>query len=169
MLRNSKYQPQILVADDDHSIRQLVCTIVRREGFNVEAVADGAEAVNKLQEHEYAVILLDLMMPRMDGFGVIDYLRRHPQKMKPIVLIITAYADQRFKKVDPEVVSGVIRKPFEVADLGKLVRLCVSGYDDELMQKLYVSKDRAIRDFVRQQVPPVSDFDDTWRKTPRDM
>ena len=164
MIRNSK-TPQILVADDDQSIRQLVCTIVRREGFAVDCVADGLEAVAKLKEHEYAVILLDLMMPRMDGFGVIDYLKRNPQRMKPVVLIVTAYADQKFKQVDPNVVAGVIRKPFEVADLGRLVRLCVTGYDDELMQKLYVSRDTAFRDFARHQ--PSIDLDDTLRIFPR--
>lgn len=160
MTGNSKSQPQVLVADDDQSIRQLVCTIVRREGLAVDCVADGLEAIEKLKQHEYPVILLDLMMPRMDGFGVIDYLKKHPPRVKPVVLIITAYADQRFKQVDPNVVAGVIRKPFEVADLGRLVRLCLIGYDDELMQKLYVSRDRAIRDFARHQM---IDPDDTLR------
>jgi hypothetical protein len=50
--------------------------------------------------------------------------------VKPVVLVITAYADQKFKEIDPAVVSGVLRKPFEVADLGKTVRLCVDGYED---------------------------------------
>jgi len=160
-----KSQPQVLVADDDPSIRQLVCTIVRREGFAPDCVGDGLEAIEKLKEHEYSVILLDLMMPRMDGFGVIDYMKKNPPRMKPIVLIITAYADQSFKQVDPNVVAGVIRKPFEVADLGRLVRLCINGYDDELMHKLYVSRDRAIRDFARQ--PASIDLDDTLRMFPR--
>ena len=157
----SKTHPRVLIADDDPSIRQLVCTIVRREGFASDCVVDGVEAVEKLKEHDYAVILLDLMMPRMDGFGVIEYMKNHPQRVKPVVLVVTAYADQKFKEVDPNVVGGVIRKPFEVADLGRLVRLCITGFDDELMQKLYVSRDRAIRDFARQQ--PSVDLDDTLR------
>jgi hypothetical protein len=49
--------------------------------------------------------------------------------LKPVVLIISAYADQKFKMVDPEVVTGVIRKPFEVAELGNVVRLCVDGFE----------------------------------------
>ena len=120
---------RVLIADDDLAIRQLVCTIVRREGLEVDCVADGQEAVEKLQEHEYAVILLDLMMPRLDGFGVVEWLKTHTPSKKPVVLVITAYADQRFKEVDPTIVAGVIRKPFEVADLGNLVRLCVHGFD----------------------------------------
>jgi CheY-like chemotaxis protein len=125
-------EPRVLVADDDHAIRQLVCTIVKRERLDVDCAADGAEAIEKLRNHDYSVILLDLMMPRVDGFGVIDYLRDHPPAYKPIVLVISAYADQSFKAVDPTIVAGVLRKPFEVADLGNIVRLCVTGFDQEL-------------------------------------
>jgi len=140
---------RVLVADDDQSIRQLVSTIVRRESFTVDAAADGLEAIELLKKHEYAVVLLDLMMPRLDGFGVIQWLKQNPPLIKPIVIVITAYADQRFKEVDSELVSGVLRKPFEVAELGDLVRACVNGFTEEVTQKLFFSKDRAIRDFVR--------------------
>lgn len=121
--------PRVLVADDDQAIRQLVATIIRREGIEVDVAADGYEAIEHLKKREYPVILVDLMMPRVDGFGVIDHLRRNPQLHKAVVLVISAYADQKFKQVDPEVVTGVIRKPFEVADLGTLVRLCVTGFE----------------------------------------
>jgi CheY-like chemotaxis protein len=126
---------RILIADDDHSIRQLLTTIVQRERLEVHAAADGAEAIQKLKETAYSVILLDLMMPRVDGFGVIDYLRQNPPAIKPVVLVITAYADQKFKQVDPEIVAGVLRKPFEVADLGTLVRLCATGFEAEISHR----------------------------------
>jgi CheY-like chemotaxis protein len=139
---------RVLVADDDQSIRQLVSTIVKREGLLVDAVADGDEAIEALKRHDYAVVLLDLMMPRLDGFGVIAWMKENPPAIKPIILVITAYADQSFKEVDPNLVSGILRKPFEIADLGNLIRLCVSGFNDELSQTLFLSKDRAIRDFA---------------------
>ncbi|MBV9495488.1 MAG: response regulator, partial [Acidobacteria bacterium] len=121
---------RVLVADDDPAIRRLVCTIVRRERLDVDCVTDGMEAVEMLRQHEYAVVLLDLMMPRLDGFGVIQYLKEHAPLQKPIVLVITAYTDQKFKEVDPTIVSGVLRKPFEVADLGALIRMCVEGFEN---------------------------------------
>lgn len=123
-------ESRILVADDDPSIRQLVCTIIKREGLQVDCVNDGGEAIEKLSQRSYAVVLLDLMMPRVDGFGVIEFLQANPPAHKPVVLVVSAYADQQFKEVDPYVVAGVIRKPFEVAELGNLVRLCVEGYED---------------------------------------
>lgn len=145
------YEPRILVADDDPSIRRLVTTIVRREQLIVDAAADGVEAIEHLQQHDYAVILLDLMMPRVDGFGVIEHLRLHPPALKPVVLVITAYADQKFKEVDPEIVAGVLRKPFEVADLGNLVRLCVHGLDAATQQELLAASDRSIRALAERQ------------------
>src|SRR3954454_16624093 len=130
-------EQRVLVADDDQSIRQLVSTIVKRELLTVDTAIDGLEAIELLKRHPYAVILLDLMMPRLDGFGVIEWMKENPPLIKPIIIVITAYADQRFKEVDSEVVSGVLRKPFEVAELGNLVRACVTGFTEEVTQKLF--------------------------------
>jgi CheY-like chemotaxis protein len=126
---------RVLVADDDQSIRQLLGTIIKRERLEVDLAPDGAEAIAHLKRSEYSVILLDLMMPRVDGFGVIQYLRDHPQTHKPVVIVITAYADQRFKEVDAEIVSGILRKPFDVADVGSLVRHCISGFKAAIQKK----------------------------------
>jgi len=145
-------KPRVLVADDDQSIRQLLCTIVRRERFEVDCVADGAEAIAKLEQNSYAVILLDLMMPRVSGFDVIEHLKQHPPAVKPVVLVITAYADQRFKEVDASIVAGVLRKPFEIADLGGIVRLCINGLDRDVTERLYASSDRSVRNFAQQQI-----------------
>ena len=125
-------RPRVLVADDDSSIRKLLCTIIRRERMEVDCVSDGAQAIAKLQEQMYSVILLDLMMPRVSGFEVIEYLKQNPPDPKPVVLVISAYADQRVRGVDPTIVAGVLRKPFEVGDLGGIVSLCIHGLDREL-------------------------------------
>jgi CheY-like chemotaxis protein len=143
MAEKTSIAMRVLVADDDQAIRQLVTTIMRREGLTVDSAADGLEAVELLKKNEYAVILLDLMMPRLDGFGVIEHLVKHPPVFKPVVLVVTAYADQKFKEVDAGVVAGVLRKPFEIADLGAVVSLCARGYDAAISQT-----DRAIRDFA---------------------
>lgn len=148
----STAKPRVLVADDDPSIRQLLCRIVQREQFEVDCVADGAEAIARLGQNAYAVILLDLMMPRVNGFDVIEHLKTHPPATKPVVLVISAYADQRVREVDASIVAGVLRKPFEIADLGGIVRLCINGYDSELTEKLYASSDRTIRNFAQQQI-----------------
>lgn len=154
-----RIEPRVLIADDDQAIRQLVTTIMKREHLTVDAAVDGEEAIQKLKEHNYSVILLDLMMPRTDGFGVIDYLAQHPCVHKPIVLVITAYADQKFKQVDPNIVAGVLRKPFEVADLGAIVRLCATGYDAELSNQLSMADDPTIRRLASRNAPTIADID----------
>ena len=127
-------RPRVLVADDDPSIRQLLRTIILREQMEVDCVADGGAAIEKLQQHSYSVILLDLMMPWVSGFEVIEYLKKNPPAVKPVVLVISAYADQRVRGVDPAIVAGILRKPFEVADLGGIVSLCIHALDSELFE-----------------------------------
>jgi CheY-like chemotaxis protein len=120
-----KHSVRVLIADDDVSIRKLITTVLQRKGLKIDAATDGVEAIEKLRENEYAVILLDLMMPRTDGFGVVDYLRTNPPAQKPVVLIITAYGDQKFKEINPELVTGIIRRPWRTGTAlrGKLCRV----------------------------------------------
>ena len=160
MSDSEKTMKRVLVADDDDSIRRLLITLVRRENLEVDAAADGQEAIALLKQKRYDVILLDLMMPRVDGFGVVEYLRTHTTEPKPVVLVITAYADQTFKEVDSDIVAGVIRKPFEVFEIAQLVRLCTSR-DSAARKILESSSDRAIRNLViLRGNSPESDSDD---------
>lgn len=143
MVTDTTSRPRVLVADDDESILRLVSTVIRRSGIEVDSAADGEQAIDKIEQHDYSVILLDLMMPKIDGFGVVDYLRQHPAPYKPVVLVVTAYADQQFKKVDPDIVAGVLRKPFDVADLEEIVASCVKSY--ERARSMPASDDDTVR------------------------
>jgi CheY-like chemotaxis protein len=116
------HQQRVLVVDDDPAIRQLLSTLVRREGLEVDTAADGVEAADLLRQNDYAAVLLDLMMPRMNGFEVVEFLRKRRRDPKPLVIAITAYTEETFKELDPEIVVGVVRKPFEIAALGQLLR-----------------------------------------------
>src|SRR5690349_10359780 len=67
---------KILVVDDDDAIRMMVERVLRREKFEVETARDGFEAIEKLSGGDYATVLLDLMMPRVDGLGVLRFLEQ---------------------------------------------------------------------------------------------
>jgi CheY-like chemotaxis protein len=142
--QTDKIQERVLVADDDQSIRQLLGTIIRREGLTVDLAADGVEAIEYLKQREYPVILLDLMMPRMNGFDVVAWLKENHQSHKPVIIVITAYADQQFKQVDPDYVSGILRKPFDVSDVGSLVQACIASFQ-ELVRGGMVATDETVR------------------------
>ncbi|MGZ7081107.1 MAG: response regulator transcription factor, partial [Thermoanaerobaculia bacterium] len=65
---------RILVVDDDESIRTMIVRILSRENFHVDSARDGFEAIEMLAKEDYTTILLDLMMPRVDGLQVLRFL-----------------------------------------------------------------------------------------------
>lgn len=105
-----------LVADDDASIRILVARLLSQHGFDVDSVRDGAEAIEKVLEHDYALVTLDLMMPRIDGYGVIRYLSEHRPDMLSKVIVMTAFGSKSREDVCPPV-ECFIEKPFDVEHL----------------------------------------------------
>jgi CheY-like chemotaxis protein len=105
-----------LVVDDDPGIRVLVTRILTRNGFVVESARDGAEAIEKVLQHDYEVITLDLMMPRIDGFAVVKYLEEHRPEMLANVIVVTAFGPNVIEKICPPVVR-VIEKPFDLSAL----------------------------------------------------
>jgi CheY-like chemotaxis protein len=111
--------PSLLIADDDAGIRGLLELIARRRGFEVHTAADGVHALELLTSHHYDIAILDLMMPRMNGF---DLVGKIPQlERRPIVLIASATTDAVIGQVDATVVHSLIRKPFDIELVGALL------------------------------------------------
>jgi CheY-like chemotaxis protein len=102
-----------LVVDDDPGIRVLVTRILTRNGFLVESARDGAEAIEKVLEHDYNVITLDLMMPRIDGFAVLKYITDHRPELLPNVIVVTAFGPNVTEKICPSIVR-IVEKPFDL-------------------------------------------------------
>lgn len=116
----------MLVVDDDEAIRLMLRRALERESCAVDVASDGVEAVEKLSEEDYGLILLDLMMPRLDGFGVIRYLTEHKQDQLQRVIVMTAM----YPAVDPirsAPVRAVIPKPFDLRQIIAWAREMVSG------------------------------------------
>jgi two-component system response regulator MprA len=78
--------PSVLVVDDDHDIREALASILREEGFAVREACDGMEALEQIAADEPDVMLLDLMMPVMNGWEVMRSLRRANRALPVIVL-----------------------------------------------------------------------------------
>ncbi|HEX9985786.1 MAG TPA: response regulator [Thermoanaerobaculia bacterium] len=121
--RAPKPSNAVLVVDDDASIRALVQGVLRREGIETAAASNGAEALELIAENDYAVIVLDLMMPVLDGFTVIEKLRNEPQRRRCII-VASAGDEGVLAKVDREAVFTVIRKPFNIDALIAAVKQC---------------------------------------------
>lgn len=118
----SQKQKPILVVDDDDAIRTMVERVLRREHFEVESARDGQEAIEKLARKDYGTVLLDLMMPRVDGHGVLRFLetRRAPAP----VIVMTANSQGGREAAGLKPVFRVLSKPFEIGQLISHVREC---------------------------------------------
>lgn len=108
---------KILVVDDDDSIRLMVERVLRREQFDVDSARDGHEAIEKLSKHDYGTVLLDLMMPRVDGHGVLHYLERERRAPRPWVIVMTANLPSATKTTAAKPVFRVLSKPFDIEQL----------------------------------------------------
>ena len=116
---------RILVVDDDDAIRAMVERVLRREKFEVESARDGFEAIEKLARRDYATILLDLMMPRIDGHGVLQFLEKELPRPKPKVIIMTANLSNAAESPHADKVEEILPKPFDIRQLIAHVRRCV--------------------------------------------
>jgi DNA-binding response OmpR family regulator len=93
MVEQSVRLPQIMVVDDDADTVSILARHLQREGFVAIEAASGAECIKLVREHPVDVILLDLMMPEMDGFQVCRKLKENPSTAEIPVIMITARDD----------------------------------------------------------------------------
>lgn len=118
-----KFEKRILVVDDDDAIRALLSTVLRRRGLRVDTARNGAEAVTRLGECRYSLILLDLMMPLLSGYQVLEHLAEESASSRPMVLVLTAGLEPR--GFDSTFVIGTIHKPFDIELLVDTVVGCL--------------------------------------------
>lgn len=122
-------QSRVLVVDDEPAIRALVAKIVERAGHPVDTARDGAEAIEKLEQTDYAVIVLDLMMPNIDGYGLIEHLKGR-EGSKPAVIVVSAGDSGALRKLDGAMVHSILRKPFDIDVLGDLITAAVRSAEE---------------------------------------
>jgi len=117
----------VLVVDDDPGLQGLFLTLLGRDGFAVECAPDGRVAFEHLKRTNYSVILLDLMMPDVNGFELLQRLERESPSILPRVIVMTGAAQRIVESVDLTRVWGLIRKPFDIDDLLRSARACAAG------------------------------------------
>jgi serine/threonine-protein kinase len=111
-----------LIADDDPVTRHLIAAVLRRNDIPYDEAENGADAVKQIKAHRYGLIFLDLLMPRIDGWGVLDYLRRTRAEDSPALYVITGVKDQSISTADRDFVTGVIYKPLDPAEVERAVK-----------------------------------------------
>ena len=103
---------KILVVEDEKSIQNIIKAFLKNEKYNVETADDGLEAINILQDHNYDLILLDLMLPKIDGYTVCEMIRK---KSNVPIIILTALTDEESQiKGFDKLADDYITKPFSM-------------------------------------------------------
>ena len=127
---------KVLVVDDEPGIVAIVQTNLEAEGYSVVAAADGEEALRRVQEEHPDLVILDVMMPVMDGWQVLERLERDEKTAGLPVIMLTAKAQ------DEDILQGLeqgaveyMTKPFYPEDLAASVTLLLSVFDRGLREK----------------------------------
>jgi len=114
-------EKRALVADDDPATRYLLGSILSRYRIAFDEAANGADAVKCLKQSSYTMVFIDLLMPRVDGWGVLDYIRNHRGPAPPQIYIVTGVQNQKLSAADQDLVTGVVYKPIDIGQVEKLV------------------------------------------------
>jgi len=119
--------PAVLVVDDDQALRGLFMTLLSKSGFEVDTANDGRVAFDQIHRHPYSVILLDLMMPEVNGFELLERLQRDSPALLSRVIVMTGASQRSMQKLDTTRVWGLIRKPFDIDNLVSSTLACAQG------------------------------------------
>jgi DNA-binding response OmpR family regulator len=109
----------LLVVDDDRAIRKLIERIATRAGFDVDGARDGEEAIQLLGKKEYELVIVDLMMPRVSGYELVQHIALLDPR--PAVIVATAMMNGDVATLDDSLVRRVIRKPFDIDAVATLL------------------------------------------------
>jgi len=109
---NDAAKTPLLIIDDEAPIRELLARIARRAGFEVDTARDGIEALEMLAKKNYAIAMVDLMMPRLSGYELVQKIST--LKPRPTVIVATALTNTDVATLDDSMVRRVIRKPFDI-------------------------------------------------------
>lgn len=115
-----------LVVDDDDPIRAMLAKVVERQDLQVDTARDGVEAIERIDDDGYSLIVLDLMMPRIDGYGVLKHMQaKHPDKLACTIIASAVPESEILKRFDMPVFR-IHAKPFDMSRLVADIRTCTS-------------------------------------------
>ena len=145
--------PRILLVDDEQSVQKLLTYPLRKEGYDVVGALDGREALDRLQDASFDLVVLDVMLPRVDGFDVCRQIRAH--STVPIIML-TAKTEEIDRVLGLELgADDYITKPFSVREFRSRVkavlRRAARTRGDEELEEPIVRGDLRI-DFEKRHV-----------------
>lgn len=112
----------VLVVDDEPQVAWVLTWSLEAEGYRTLTARDGVAALRAIREHRPHLMLLDIMMPTMDGWSVLEEMRRLPDEERPRVVVVSALASLRDRARAAELgADAFVPKPFDVGELLEVV------------------------------------------------
>ncbi len=112
---------RLLLAEDEASLSRAVVTILRKNNYTVDAAYDGIEVLEYLESNEYDGVILDVMMPRMDGISVLQQIRKDGNNVPVLILTAKAEVDDKVLGLDSGA-NDYLTKPFASRELLARIR-----------------------------------------------
>ncbi|MCP4599704.1 MAG: response regulator [Proteobacteria bacterium] len=132
---------RILVVDDDSTILQMERMYLEHAGYAVDTVISAAEALEKIEKEDYALIVSDIMMPKMDGFELVRLIKEEYKKSMPILLVT---AMDRVMSKEKTKAAAILKKPFTRKSLLTAVSMLI-GSSGAVAKKTTTSPRPSIR------------------------
>lgn len=109
---NTNYPGKILIIDDDQDIRNIYGDFLTGEGFKIDFAVDGKDGLEKIQQGGYDLILLDIMLPKMDGLSILKHLKQFPVHVYngPIIMLSALDQEQIVKNAADLGAKGYLQK-----------------------------------------------------------
>jgi CheY-like chemotaxis protein len=124
-------KPKILLIDDHKTVLKLIEAIIRLKGYDLIYAENGHQGISSARQEKPDLILLDVMMPDLDGFKVCQYLKSEPEtKDIPVIFLTARGAEDDLEFGRKAGADGFISKPFQTMDVLKQVEQMLAGRQD---------------------------------------
>jgi CheY-like chemotaxis protein len=132
MSQEPSLPPRVLVVEDELRVAQLVAEVLEAEGYEVDTAGNGLLALEKIEEHDYDLILSDLRMPELDGLGLYRELERRQPALLSRFLFVSGTTEQpEYRNFLAETAVPVLSKPFTLVDLQQVTRRVLAAHRRE--------------------------------------
>lgn len=122
----------VLVVDDSITMRKITARLLERHQINAATAKDGVDAVALLEEHIPDLVILDIEMPRMDGYELIDHIRSHPHLKHLPIIVVTSRSGQKHRERAISLgINGYLSKPYQEEQLLESVNKALRKHRDK--------------------------------------
>ena len=119
----TKKEKRILIVEDDENLNKLISYNLSKNGFKAECVYDGLTAKAKLSKEIFDIVILDIMLPGIDGFQICQFIKENPANSKTFVVVLTARAQPLDKIYGNQAGADYyLTKPFSITKLMEIIK-----------------------------------------------